>query len=98
MAGRAGARHDPHMATLDLDRRRTTAPSDLARSAFWVLCLGFLACYAFFAALGAFSPGEVIGLTLAAVVVLGLWLVHAAVERRQQHDPRARNLRERRGF
>lgn len=98
MSERPSARHDPHMATLDLDRRTGAAPADLARSAFWVLCLGFLACYGFFAALGAFSPGEALGLTAAAALALGLWLLHAAAERRRQHDPCARVVRERRGF
>ena len=72
-----------------------------AVDAFWVLAIGAIAAYAFFAALGAFSPGDVLGLTLAIGVLVLLWVVRAVMAGRravQERDPRLVHARERRGF
>lgn len=94
------------MATAHLPRRpapRASSAAEVVREVFWVVALGLIACYAFFAALGAFSPGDVAGVTIAIAVLLGLWLVHAWSGRRRDdghsdEDPRLRSARERRGF
>jgi uncharacterized membrane protein YhaH (DUF805 family) len=67
---------------------------------FWVLVLAIIVLFAFFVALGAFSPGEVVGLTLAVIVLALLWIAHAVwVSRhRDPHDPAMVRARERRGF
>jgi uncharacterized membrane protein len=68
---------------------------------FWVLAIGVIAAYAFFAALGAFSPGDVLGLTIAVGVLLLLWIARAALAGRRariDRDPRLVHARERRGF
>ena len=67
---------------------------------FWVLVLAVVVLFAFFVALGAFSPGEVIGLTVAVAVLALLWVVHAVWEARHSdpHDPSTVRARERRGF
>jgi hypothetical protein len=73
-----------------------------ALDAFWALAIGVIAAYAFFAALGAFSPGDVLGVTIGVAILVALcalraWLVkrHADATAR---DPRAVHARERRGF
>jgi TRAP-type C4-dicarboxylate transport system permease large subunit len=71
------------------------------RDAFWVLALGVIVAYAFFVALGAFSPGDVVGVTVAVGVLLGLWLLRAwsqAHHHEDGRDPRLAHARERRGF
>ena len=68
---------------------------------FWVLAIGVIAAYAFFAALGAFSPGDVWGVTLAVGVLVALWIVRAVIAGRgprDDRDPRLVHARERRGF
>lgn len=67
---------------------------------FWVLVLAIVVLFAFFVALGAFSPGEVGGLTLAVAVLALLWIGHAfwASRHRDPHDPAMVRARERRGF
>jgi 4-hydroxybenzoate polyprenyltransferase len=78
--------------------------SDVAgavREAFWVIALGLIACYAFFVALGAFAPGDVLGMTVAIGVLVVLWLVHAWAQSHRSdagRDPRLTAARERRGF
>jgi len=72
-----------------------------AIDAFWVLAIGVIAAYAFFAALGAFSPGDVLGVTIAVGVLLALWVLRAFLARRAAiaaRDPRLVHARERRGF
>ena len=70
---------------------------------FWGLSVGVIVLYGFFVAMGGFSPGDVIGLT-AAVVVLGvLYLVHTLRLQQQMHDQEGliyelHRARERRGF
>ena len=67
---------------------------------FWILILSVIVLFAFFAALGAFSPGEVVGLTLAVAGLTVLWLAHAYWESRHRdgRDPASIRNRERRGF
>lgn len=72
------------------------------RDGFWVVALGVIACYAFFLALGAFSPGDVLPATVAVAVLLALWLLHAWAQGHAgevaERDPRVFRARERRGF
>jgi hypothetical protein len=42
----------------------------------WGACAAFVLAFIFFAALGAFEPGEVLPLTVAALVLATLWLAH----------------------
>jgi TRAP-type C4-dicarboxylate transport system permease large subunit len=73
-----------------------------AVDAFWALAIGVIAAYAFFAALGAFSPGDVLGVTIAVGALLGLFVLRALIGRRagpaHDRDPRLVHARERRGF
>jgi membrane protein implicated in regulation of membrane protease activity len=71
-----------------------------AVDAFWALAIGVIAAYAFFAALGAFSPGDVLGVTIAVAILLALCLIRAWMNRGSRHekDPRLTHARERRGF
>ena len=74
----------------------------MLRNAFWILSLCVLAMYAFFVALGAWDPAEVLPLTIAMLVLLALWIAHAwwghAHAGERGRDPRAISARERRGF
>jgi protein-S-isoprenylcysteine O-methyltransferase Ste14 len=67
---------------------------------FWILVLAIVVLFAFFVALGAFSPGEVVGVTLVVVALALLWIVHAVWDSRHRdpHDPSMVRARERRGF
>jgi protein-S-isoprenylcysteine O-methyltransferase Ste14 len=67
---------------------------------FWILVLALIVLFAFFVALGAFSPSDVIGLTIAVVVLAALWIAHAVWESRHRdpHDRAIIRARERRGF
>jgi uncharacterized membrane protein (DUF485 family) len=67
---------------------------------FWVLLVSLVALFAFLLALGAYSPGDVLGLTIVMVVLLVLWIAHAVWVTRHadKRDPRAIAARERRGF
>jgi uncharacterized membrane protein YhaH (DUF805 family) len=67
---------------------------------FWILVLALVALFAFFVALGAFSPGDVVGLTVAVVILAVLWVAHAMWESRHRdpHDKSIIRARERRGF
>jgi TRAP-type C4-dicarboxylate transport system permease large subunit len=73
-----------------------------AVDAFWALAIGVIAAYAFFAALGAFSPGDVLGVTIAVAILVGLFALRAWIARRHgpahDRDPRLVHARERRGF
>lgn len=73
-----------------------------ARDAFWVLALGVIAAYVFFYALGAFDPGDVLGVTIAVAILVGLWLLRVwsqAHHHDEDHrDTRLAHARERRGF
>jgi uncharacterized membrane protein YhaH (DUF805 family) len=70
------------------------------RNAFWAFALFVLAMYAFFVALGAWDPGEVLPVTIAMVALAVLWVAHAwlASRARREQDPRLARARERRGF
>ena len=65
---------------------------------FWVLVLAVVVLFAFFVALGAFSPGEVVGLTIGVAVLALLWMGHAVWDSRHRdpHDPAMVRARERR--
>ena len=67
---------------------------------FWVLVLGVVVLFAFFAALGAFEVGEALWVTVAVVVLAALWLAHAMWVSRHSdgRDPATIRARERRGF
>jgi hypothetical protein len=67
---------------------------------FWILLLAIVALFVFLLALGAYSPGEVVTLTVVMVVLFLAWLGHAIWVSRKQtgRDPRAIEARERRGF
>ncbi len=67
---------------------------------FWILVLALVVLFAFFVALGAFSPGEVLGLTVVVAVLALLWVAHAVWDSRHRdpHDPAVIRARERRGF
>ena len=67
---------------------------------FWILLLAIVALFVFLLALGAYSPSEVITLTIVMVVLFLLWLGHAVwlSRKRSGRDPRAIQARERRGF
>ena len=70
------------------------------RETFWILALAVIALFAFFAALGAFSPLDAIWVTVLVAVLCVLWVVHAVLEdrRRDRRDPAVIRARERRGF
>jgi uncharacterized membrane protein len=87
------------MAALQLPPRDGRSASML-RDAFWVLALFVLAMYAFFVALGAWNPTEVLPLTIAMAVLALLWVAHAWLTRGEaaSRDPRITHARERRGF
>jgi TRAP-type C4-dicarboxylate transport system permease large subunit len=87
--------HAPHPLRNHPDATRTAV--DL----FWALAIGVIAAYAFFAALGAFSPGDVLGVTVAVAILVGLCVLRALIARRatrHDRDPRLVHARERRGF
>jgi fatty acid desaturase len=67
---------------------------------FWLLVLGVVVMFAFFAALGAFEVGQAIGLTVAIVCLALLWLAHAFYVSRHHEgrNPALIRDRERRGF
>jgi fatty acid desaturase len=67
---------------------------------FWVLVIAAIAMFAFFIVLGAFSPGQAVGLTVVLAVLAILWVGHAIWASRHSdgRDPGARRARERRGF
>jgi membrane protein YdbS with pleckstrin-like domain len=67
---------------------------------FWVLVIAVVAMFAFFALLGAFSPGKAVGVTIVVLALALLWVAHAVWQSRHTdgRDPGARRARERRGF
>jgi 4-hydroxybenzoate polyprenyltransferase len=70
------------------------------RETFWILALALIALFAFFAALGAFSPLDVLWATILVAVLCVMWVVHAVLDdrRRDRRDPSVVRARERRGF
>ena len=92
------------MATLRMPRHdpRLAGVARSVRELFWAVALGVIGAYAFFVALGAFSPGDVAGVTIAVGCLVVLWLVHVWSARHHppDHDQEhsLRSDRERRGF
>ena len=74
--------------------------SSTARDLFWVIALGILGVFAFFLALGAVKPGEMMWPTIGVIALGVLWVVHAWLQARHpaDRDPRLVHARERRGF
>jgi uncharacterized membrane protein YhaH (DUF805 family) len=69
------------------------------RETFWVLALAVIVLFAFFAALGAFSPADVLWVTALVAGLCVLWVVHAVMEgRRRERTADVVRARERRGF
>ena len=70
------------------------------RATFWALAAGIIAAYAFFLALGAYSVGEVVVLSVVVAVLLVAWVIHGLALRRHagEQDAMLRSARERRGF
>jgi uncharacterized membrane protein YhaH (DUF805 family) len=70
------------------------------RETFWILALAIIALFAFFAALGAFSPADVLWATIVVGALCVLWVVHAILQGRDRdrRDPSVVRARERRGF
>ena len=66
----------------------------------WVLIVGLVVLYAFFVALGAFSPWDVAPVSALVAVLVALYAVHAWREahRPDGSDPELQRARERRGF
>ena len=67
---------------------------------FWILVLSVIVLFAFFVALGAFSPAEVVGLSLVVAALTVAWVAHAMWDSRHRdgRDPATVRARERRGF
>ena len=67
---------------------------------FWILVLAIIVLFAFFVALGAFKPSEVLWLTVGVAVLAVLWTAHAVWDSRHRdgRDPATIRNRERRGF
>jgi Flp pilus assembly protein TadB len=68
--------------------------------AIWLVVLGVIAAYAFLVALGAYSPGEVLGVTIVVAALAALWLLHGRTSRRSDDEGRARpptGVQQRRG-
>jgi hypothetical protein len=82
-----------------METRRSRVRATMSDT-FWVLILGIVVLFAFFIALGAINPGEVVWLTLAMLGLGLLWTAHAVWDSRHRggRDPAAIRNRERRGF
>jgi protein-S-isoprenylcysteine O-methyltransferase Ste14 len=67
---------------------------------FWVLALALIGLFAFLVALGAFSPGDAIWVTVVVVLLACAWIAHAVWQSRHSEgrDARVVRARERRGF
>jgi fatty acid desaturase len=80
--------------------RRSSRILGTLSDTLWVLVLAIVVLFAFFVALGAFSPGDVMGLTVAVALLAVLWVAHAVWDSRHRdpHDAAAVRARERRGF
>jgi hypothetical protein len=87
---------------LERDHVRLQSIADTLRDAFWVFAVSIVACFLFFVLLGALHPGQVIGLTIAMIVLAALYAGHAYMDSRAREargrDPRLVHARERRGF
>jgi fatty acid desaturase len=67
---------------------------------FWILVLAIIVLFGFFLALGAFRPGDVVGVTIVVGALALLWIAHAMWDSRHRdpHDRAIIRARERRGF
>jgi hypothetical protein len=67
---------------------------------FWILALAVIGLFAFFVALGAFSPRDVAGLSIVVGLLAVAWLAHAWWDSRHRtgRDVATIRARERRGF
>jgi uncharacterized membrane protein len=81
-------------------RHRSSRAFARLADAFWVFVLAIVGLFVFFAVLGAFSPGQVIGLTAVVAFLALLWIAHAVREARRPnpHNQAVTRARERRGF
>jgi TRAP-type C4-dicarboxylate transport system permease large subunit len=88
----ATARYDPHM-------RRSRVLHVLSET-FWVFVLGIVCLFVFFVLMGALSPAEAVGVSVAIAILAALWVGHAMWESRHRdgRDPDVIRARERRGF
>jgi uncharacterized MAPEG superfamily protein len=80
---------------------RVTRAAIFFRETFWVFALGAILAYVFFMVLGAFNPGDAVGVSIAIGILIVLWILHAWAGRRRasdRRDPRLTEARERRGF
>jgi fatty acid desaturase len=82
-----------------MPQRRSRMLATLTET-FWILVLAIVVLFAFFVALGAFEPGEVVILTVVVILLALLWIAHAVWDSRHRdpHDPAVIRARERRGF
>ena len=79
---------------------RVTRAAIFFRETFWVFALGAILAYVFFMVLGAFNPGDAVGVSIAIGILIVLWILHAWAGRRRasdRRDPRLTEARERRG-
>ena len=80
-------------------RRRSRLLGTLSDT-FWILVLALVVLFAFFLALGAFSPSDGLTITIVVAVLAVLWVAHAVWDSRHRdpHDRSVIRARERRGF
>jgi uncharacterized membrane protein (DUF485 family) len=60
---------------------------------FWVLALALIGLFAFLVALGAFSPGDAMGVTIAVLLLACAWVAHAVWQSRHAEGRDARVVR-----
>jgi hypothetical protein len=68
---------------------------------FWILALALVLAFGFFVMVGAFSPDEVVPMTVGVLVLIGMLTVRIAIELRRGtsvRDLASIRARERRGF
>src|SRR3954467_10776754 len=92
--------YDRDRSRRDLEEVAVVRILETLQETFWVLALAVIALFAFFAALGAFSPLHVIWATIVVGVLCVMWVVHGVLEGRHgdRRDPGVVRARERRGF
>ena len=90
------------MATIRLPRpsERAGGVFSSISNVFWIACGAAVILYAFFVALGAFSPGDIVGVSVGVGILALLWAIHAWTTQRHKEgiDPELAKARERRGF
>ena len=67
------------MATIRLPRpsERAGGVFSSISNVFWIACGAAVILYAFFVALGAFSPGDIVGVSVGVGILAVLWAIHA---------------------